>query len=121
MADTCYCDYERPDCYWSSRPLARKEHRCEECGRRIQPGERYERVRMITRGDGPWTCKTCLYCLAMRDLVESRAECFCWAHGNLVEDIRGTVDNLRYEIPGLAMAVGRIAVESKRDRANRFA
>lgn len=108
----CYCDYDPAEAYWATRPIARKEHQCDECNRQIKPGERYERVRMI--GDGcPATAKTCVYCLAMRDLVESRIDCFCWVHYAMLEDLTETVKNCD-NIPGLHMALGRIVMEKKR-------
>lgn len=111
----CYCDYEPADAYWASRPIARKAHRCDECGGKIECGERYERVRAIWDGY-PDTVKTCVYCLAMRDLVESRMECFCWAHHNLLEDLIETVRDSD-DIHGLQMAVGRIMVERNHARS----
>lgn len=109
---SCSCDYDPPVFYHAARPLARVSHKCHECERTIQPGERYERVRAMWE-DEPVTLKTCVYCLAMRDLVDCRAECFCWAHGNLVVDIKCLTDELP-DGTGLRMAVGRIVIERKR-------
>lgn len=42
---------------------ARKVHRCTECRRTIEPGERYERMAYIDiDGDGVHQNKTCLHC-----------------------------------------------------------
>ena len=42
-------------------PVARKVHRCDDCGRGIQPGETYRRMVMV--GDyGPRTWKRCAHC-----------------------------------------------------------
>lgn len=81
----CYCDYNPAEVYWAKRPIARTIHKCNECSGTIQPSERYERVR--AKWDGEMvTVNTCVYCLALRDLIESRAACFCWAHGAMIED-----------------------------------
>lgn len=109
----CYCDYDPVDAYWASRPIARKSHRCDECSRTIQPGERYERVRGIWSGF-PAVFKTCVWCLAARDLVTSSLQCFCWSHQSLTEDISNVLQDTK--VPGLKMAVGRLAVERKRDK-----
>jgi len=109
----CYCDYTPASVYWPSRPIARKPHRCEECGREIRRGERYERVRGIWDGH-PDTFCTCVYCLAIRDLIEARAKCWCWEHGNMIEQ---AMDWLRDDdTPGIHMAAGRLIIEAKRDR-----
>lgn len=44
-----------------SEHTARKEHRCDECYRKILPGERYRRVWGIQVGE-PTTIKTCAEC-----------------------------------------------------------
>jgi hypothetical protein len=113
---TCYCDTDgQASVYWPSRPIARKAHRCDECGRQIQPGERYERVRAVWDGD-PQTCRTCVYCLGVRDSVDAVAQCFCWTHSYMLEDAMDWVRENKRRTPGIAMRVGRWIVEGKRDR-----
>ena len=108
----CHCDVNQATVYWPSRPVARKTHRCYECGRQIRPGERYERVRGIW-SDGPATFCTCVWCLAQRDRIEAAAECFCWEHGNLLDNIHCWLDDT--DIPGIRMAIGRLKIERKHD------
>lgn len=73
------CDFEV-----SEYPRARKEHRCEECGRAIQPGERYRRT--AQKFDGyvsAW--KTCAHCEAAASyLVE---HCNGYVVGGVREDL----------------------------------
>ena len=109
----CYCDFTLATAYWATRPVARTEHRCNECGHKILPGERYERVRAIHDGE-PHTVRTCVHCLALRDLIESRASCWCWEHTGMIEDAKEWLSEC--DIPGMRMAAGRILVEAKRDR-----
>lgn len=111
MGCVCYTDTGPAAFYYDTRPLARKEHKCTECRRVIKKGERYENVRGKW-DDGVATIKTCVCCLAIRDLMEARLGCFCWAHGTLWDGIYEALDYV--EAPGLRMAVGRIVVERNR-------
>jgi len=81
----CSCvyadDYDCPEFYHKDVRKARKEHVCEECRRKIMPGERYEHVR------GKWdgrvdSYKTCADCLSIRDTF------FCggYGHGGVLYD-----------------------------------
>ncbi len=47
-------------------PVARKSHKCSECGRKIVPGEKYEYTRGKFDGDF-WQEKTCLICAEIAD------------------------------------------------------
>lgn len=59
------CD-EPPSVYRTTHPIARKAHRCEECGETIAPGQRYELYKSLF--DGKWeTTKTCASCVEIRD------------------------------------------------------
>lgn len=52
-------------------PTAKKTHRCELCGRTIQPGETY--LRGSGFGDGEaHTWKECAHCEALADLITTR-------------------------------------------------
>jgi hypothetical protein len=115
LMTSCYCDYEPASAYASTRPIARKAHRCYECGGNIAPGDRYERASGIWEQQ-PQNFKTCVHCLAMRDLVASHLRCFCWEHGNLIENIVEAVRESD-DIPGLKMAVGRLVVAGRRARS----
>lgn len=115
MTYECFCDYEAPAFYSKVEYSARKEHQCEECGRAIRTGERYERV------SGKWdgrldVFKTCCRCTALRDHLTAHVRCFCWAHSNLLDDIREEVHNLPPEAygSGLLFELGRMAVAIRR-------
>lgn len=87
MSDECGCVYmsddgDRATFSETTRPIARREHKCYECGEVIPRGAKYERV------SGLWdremsTFKTCLTC------VEIRNELCCdgWVYGFLWEAI----------------------------------
>lgn len=99
----CYCDWDyAATVYSKSCHVARKEHKCYECGRKIMPGERYESVFAVWDGRGQ-TCRTCPHCLAIREWVVAHVPCSCWMHGSMLEDIRNDVDNYWHLAPGLAM------------------
>lgn len=92
MTAACYCDYDPPRLYKASIVTARKPHRCNECGKMLGAGERYERVNGIwERGDTVTSLVTCPRCLAVREYVEAHAPCFCWAHSSMLEDAEETI------------------------------
>lgn len=82
------CRVDLNDCpsefYTCDQVIARKVHRCGECGREIQIGERYERV--AGKWDGEFDShKTCLHCVvARRWLLEA---CDGWIFGEVFEDL----------------------------------
>lgn len=111
----CFCDYEPAEFYHQATHTARKVHRCAECARAIQPGERYERVR--AKWDGTVdTVRTCCRCTALRDHLAAHVPCFCWAHHSLLDDIRNEIEALPAEAygTGLFFELGRLAVAVKR-------
>lgn len=112
----CPSDAESPEFYYVTRPVARnfrkprKPYKCEECFRRIKPGEQYERV--SAKWDGSVsTIKTCDHCMRMRDLMADNIPCFCWTHGHTREDIQAFLDE---GIPGLRFAVLRIEADRRK-------
>jgi len=80
----CGCVYVDYDglCEETSKtnPIANKEHKCDECNRKIQVGEKYERYTGKFEGE-IFTNKTCTDCLSLRN------EYFCggWCYGQLWE------------------------------------
>lgn len=86
--NSCACivvdsDYE-PSCSTVTIRKARKQHVCDECGRTIKPGERYEHISGIWDGHAD-SNKTCLGCKAIRNLFF----CDLWVYGevwNAVDD-----------------------------------
>lgn len=109
----CFCDYDPPVFYHAARPVARKAHKCDECGNAISPGEAYERVH------AKWeyvidTCRTCARCLALRDFVRAHIPCFCWAHNNMLSDAHEHIEQFAHEAPGLFMGYGRLRVAIRR-------
>lgn len=90
MSYDCVCDYDAPEFYSKSWPKARKQHKCEECSGPIVPGECYELV--AGRWNGSFdTFKTCQRCVDLRQWVINNIPCTCWAHGNLHEDLKESV------------------------------
>ena len=108
MSDACYCDFDGPEFVSITRPIARKSHKCCECGCAIDKGDRYEYVA------GKWegyldTFKICVHCLVIRDHIDAGAECFCWAYGGLFEGIREWIDYQAYTFkPGYLFGVLRL-------------
>jgi len=109
----CYCDYDESWRIYEKRtPVAKKAHKCSECGAPIRPGEKYENVFGIS-SDGAYTYKTCQNCAAARDYLLAHVPCMCWYHGNLISDIKDTLFEYADQAPGLAFAVGRHLVRGR--------
>lgn len=115
MDDYCFCDYEMPEFCHIELRKARKEHRCDECGRIIERGDTYENVH------GKWdgrldTFKTCSRCLALKEWVRTHVPCFCWAYGNVREDALETARSYADQAPGLLFGAYRREVAIRRGR-----
>lgn len=113
----CYCDYDPPAWHRSSRPRAKRRHRCDECDAPILPGQIYENV------VGKWessisTFKTCPACLMLRDAASISFPCFkqCWAHGNMLEDLATYIQEEAWKVGGLRFEFGRRYVKARRMR-----
>jgi hypothetical protein len=115
---SCCCGDEiHSEFYCERRPTARKNHKCCECGSEIIPGEKYESVTMKWCGV---ICrfKTCNNCLKIKDLMKS-LECFCWHQGGLFDAVREHFIWEENAPPGLRMQIGRLIVESRREKSFR--
>ena len=88
----CYCDYDPAEVYVATTPKARKSYRCDECGKPIQIGDKYERAFGVWEGSAS-TYFTCERCFDLRQWVTNNVPCFCWAHGNMIDDAVDTVDD----------------------------
>jgi hypothetical protein len=82
-----------PECFHSSMPKARKQHKCCECNRTIEPGERY------SNESGKWEgefriYKTCPDCLSIRDKM------FCndYVYTELWDNVFCYLQSIDYEI-----------------------
>lgn len=102
----CECDFDAPSVYSKTAYVARKAHKCTECCRQIQPGERYENVFGIWDGRSD-TFKTCPQCLALREWVSAHVPCVCWMHGNIRGDALEAAREWAHEAPGLLFGAYR--------------
>ena len=108
--------YSPPELYEQFERTARKQHKCSECARVIEPGDKYELVK--GKWDGEFdTFKTCKFCLDLFNFVRSHTS-FEFAHGTLTEDIEYAVHDelLSKPEPGFEFGVMRRmwAVENRR-------
>jgi hypothetical protein len=83
-------------------PVARKPHKCNECGRQIEIRERYHVDRFVWEGKLE-THKTCAHCVVARNWLND--ECGGWIYGEVLNDFR---EHVAYG--GYPMAVARIAI-----------
>lgn len=117
MSADCFCDYDPAEVYERCDRKARKQHLCDECRRKINPGEKYENVFGVWEGRAD-TFKTCSHCLDLRRWTEAHVPCVCWSHGNLIEDCADTIDRYAHECPGLKFGFLRKRVAIIRARSN---
>ena len=105
----CMVDYgDAPKIYRARMQCTRKERRCEECGRTIAVGERYQSAFMVYDGD-PSTFATCQHCaVAMKWLAEN---CGGYMHGAVWEDFEEHIS----EYPPLGFSLSRLSVARRRD------
>ncbi len=101
----CSCDFGGPECFSEAQRVARKEHRCVECGGTIVKGDIYRHMSGIWDGT-PDTFKWCDTCTTIYNLVsgwheeDRRAffdlpiekryrrfppERFCFTYGDMLE------------------------------------
>jgi hypothetical protein len=78
----CCCDDMTPSVYEESRPKARKPYKCCDCGRTIEVGELYLKVKGCW--DGDWIgSRHCQHCEATADLYKSLDDEACISIGGL--------------------------------------
>lgn len=82
---------------------ARREHKCNECGRAIAPGEQYLVERFVYEGHAT-THKTCRHCEAVRAWLAD--QCGGWVYGSVAEDIDEHANEAHYGLAVKLAAVG---------------
>jgi hypothetical protein len=86
----------------TSKPKARKPHRCSDCHRRIDPGETYRRG--VGFDGTAWTWKDCAHCLAALSLYdlawdgEYNADSFATWSTDGAHDLRELRDQAGYRM-----------------------
>lgn len=76
-------------------------------------GEGYERVFGVWDGYAQTFC-TCRFCLELREWAIISVPCFCWSHGDLLQEIRELVQEVSYKVPGMFFEYGRKVVRHNR-------
>ena len=77
----CECDSEAPEFFRETWVKARKEHKCCECWKVINPGDEYQYTAGFWEGR-LYTYKTCERCSDLRDAL---GEVVCPVYGQLKE------------------------------------
>lgn len=83
---SCECDYEPAKLSSFGERRARKQHRCDDCGGVIQPGERYKWGKWLYE-DEWWGHKRCADCQFIMCELDSLIECWCNVWGGFDERI----------------------------------
>ncbi len=95
---------------------ARKPHKCYECRGGIPSGETYEKIAGVWDGEFS-EFKTCARCSELRDWARISVPCFCWIYGDLHENVRDMVTEVRGDAPaGFAFEWGRRMIRIDRHR-----
>lgn len=115
----CYCDYDSPEVYRSDIRKGRKQYSCYECAGKILPGDVHEYHFGVMEGNS-YSGRTCIHCVEIRKYVRGNVPCFCWAHGNMLEDATNTIDEARYRAPDetVGLKFGFLRRVVLRDRFN---
>jgi len=79
---SCYCDFNGPNVFEEIRHVARKQHKCYECGEPINKGDTYYRI------SGMWESswnhfKHCDCC--HEEVMVLREKNVCYEYGNINE------------------------------------
>lgn len=82
-------DWSSAEFYRQSTHTARQPHRCGECYRVIQPGERYLVATGRQNGEF-WTAKQCAHCMRAAELLTEHCRGFLF--GGVQEDLEQHVD-----------------------------
>lgn len=77
------CDESLPDLCSTRFSKARKTYYCEECSRKIIPGEKYERAFTVSDGEN-YTYKICSQCADLKNYVQKNSTHFCWNAGDMI-------------------------------------
>jgi hypothetical protein len=86
MGLSCECDFdESPSIFRCKIVIARKPHKCYECGEVISIGTEYEYIFGVWNGDAS-SFHTCERCADLRDSLEALG--FCVAYGDVQYDYR---------------------------------
>lgn len=80
----CMTDYDPPSVYMKQERIARAEHRCDECGRKILKGEPYQYVSGVWDGYAN-SHKTCAHCEVVQQWLMNN--CHGFMHTQIGEDI----------------------------------
>lgn len=77
----CNCDRDNPSIYQETQRLAKKEHKCCECGWMIQPPSKY--IAIAGLWEGKWSnYKQCFNCNQVGDRFVQETNC-CYQLGQL--------------------------------------
>ncbi len=98
----CSIDYDPPSVHFTTVPTARREHKCDECGRKIAPGEKYRRAFGVWEGHAN-TFRTCAHCCVGQDWLLTNCNGFMHAalademqeHANEYRAVRFTMNRVR--------------------------
>ena len=90
-----------------------KEHKCEECRRVIEPGEKYTVERYVDIDHNAYSHKTCSHCRIVRQWLQN--ECGGFLYHGVEEDIREHAEEGHYGVGVKMLAIGMERRWKRRD------
>ena len=108
----CFCDYEMPILFVERHPIAKKTHKCCECGGNIKPGEKYYRATGVWDGELS-SFKICPDCEGLLNYTQLHIPCLCFGFCYVIENCINAIKEYP-DIPGLLFGAYRFVAKSKR-------
>lgn len=110
MIDGADCCYDRVST--SKDRVARKKHKCHECGRLIVPGERYKHSHGIDSEGSAYVYKVCSHCMVGASWLSEN--CGGWLRYGIREDLHEHVAEYGYTRAKAIIGVARIVIGMRR-------
>ena len=108
----CVCDSNTYP-YFERERTARKQHRCYECGGKIEPGTKHLNIGGLCEGEW-WHGRICPPCWDTFKWVQAHIPCVCFHWGNMTEELTEICREACHQAPGLLFGFYRRLIAGRR-------